>query len=179
MWVFFNYFIGLLDRDHLTLDVQAGGSLVGVAHLSLLQVLGKNSLDLSDDLLVQLLGLGQNPSVLVRAASLQVSAVPDDGVVVVVGSQDVVVDGLIGTVVPTHGHEALIRSSGHVGGSVVVQLRVVIVAPTDSQVQLSGLSNLEVVGVVEGGAISVLLQGRLITLQLVPVSGVLYKEVEY
>lgn len=50
--------------NHLTLDVQAGGSLVGVAHLSLLQISVQEVLDLLVHLGVQILRLGQNPSVL-------------------------------------------------------------------------------------------------------------------
>lgn len=61
--IFITFYYSSRHND-LTLDVQAGSSLVGVAHLSLLQVLGKDSLDLSLHALVQGLGLGQHPSVL-------------------------------------------------------------------------------------------------------------------
>lgn len=68
---------------------------------------------------------------------------------------------------------SLVAGTSHDGVSVEVGLGVVIVAPPDGDVQLSGLGVLEVVRVVEGRAVSVLLQGSLVALQLVPVSGVL------
>lgn len=78
--------------------------------------------------------------------------------------------------VPDDVHQANVGSSGQGGGSVVVQLSVVSVAPAGSHGQLSGLGNLEVVRIVEGGAVSVLLEGRLVTLQLVPVAGILWTD---
>lgn len=78
--------------------------------------------------------------------------------------------------VPGDGHAALGGSSSQDGVSVVVDVGVVIVAPADGDPQLRGVGVLEVVGVVEGGAVSVLLQGGLVALQLVPVAGILNGE---
>lgn len=139
----------LHQNNHLTLDVQAGGSLVGVTHAALLQILSKVALHLSLNRLVQPLVLGQNPSILVGAAVIQVLAVPDDGVVVVVGGDDVVVYGRIGTVGPGDAHPSLVRGSGHDSGSVVVQIPVVVVTPPGSHRQFSGIRVRKVVCVVE------------------------------
>lgn len=139
----------LHQNHHLTLDVQAGGTLVGVTHASLLQILSKVALHLSLNRLVQPLVLGQNPSILVGAAVIQVLAVPDDGVVVVVGGDDVVVYGRIGTVGPGDAHPSLVRGSGHDSGSVVVQIPVVVVTPPGSHRQFSGIRVRKVVCVVE------------------------------
>lgn len=160
-------------KNQLTLDHQTVRSLVGVAHLSLVEVLGKDSLNLSLDRRLQGLSLGQNPSVLVGATVAQVLAVIDDRVVHVVGGNDVVVDRLVRAVVPGDGHAAFVGGSSQDGVSVVVQLGVVSVAPPDSNSQFRGFGDRKVVRVVEGRAVSVHLQRCLVALQLIPVAGIL------
>lgn len=107
----------------------------------------------------------------VGSTTVQVLAIPDDGVVLVVGGQDVVVLVDI-LVLPVDGQ----TSNGAVssrGVSVVIDRRSIGIAPTNIHIQRAGLLNRKVVGVIEGGAVSVGLKGRLVALQLVPVTGVL------
>lgn len=75
-------------------------------------------------------------------------------------------------VVPVDGQSSDGAVSGS-GDSVVFHRGPVSVAPTNVHIQSAGLRVCEVVGVIEGGAVTVGLEGRLVTLQLIPVAGVL------